>query len=420
MLTSCTKEYSSIGKGLIDENQLLSMGYTDTVTLRAYSIPEDSVVTSNLSFAQVGSMYDPVFGITKATFYSQIFLSKNNTDFGTSPVFDSAFLYMPLSDSYGDTMSNMTLTIYPLTEAIVDSLTYYSHSTVAYDPSKPLGTITFQPRPNDSSYYNGAMHIPTLRIQLNQSFGQDILSIDTSLLTDNDAFVGEYKGICIVANDPTGSGKGCILNTNLNSTGSKIQMYYHNSEDTTNYTFYLNTECARFQNYNHNNYAEAIPALREQLTGNQSLGNQFLFAQGMGGIKIKIEFPFMDKWAGTDKIVINDAQLIIGNASVSDVFTNPTSVTLRTVGLAGTTNPNNLVDVDDTYGYFDGTYNQTSNSYRFRIRGYLQKLMLGDLHNTGLHLILPGASYYGQRLVLHGTSSEVSDLKLYLKYTRIK
>ena len=420
LISSCTKELSPIGMDLLNPLDLLSMGYTDTVQIKAYSIPEDSVYTRNLTYAQVGSMYDPVFGRTNATFYSQLFTSTTSLRFGTSPVFDSAYLYLPFKSSYGDTLSNMTLHVYALTEGIIDSLHSYSNTTLTYDQANPLGEITFQPKPHDSTFYNGQKQAPMLRIPINSNFGNYILSADTNSLNNNTEFVKYFKGICVVAEPQNTPGKGCILTFSMPSDYSRIQMYYHNTEDTLSYSFAITTDCSRFQNYDHNGYAEAVPLLKEQLLGNTSPGQQFLFAQGMAGVKIKIEFPYLNKWFDTEKIVVNDAQLILGNASVSDVFANPSAVTLRGVGESGTTSPYSVIDETENSAYFDGTFNKTNNSYRFRLTRYIQQVLTGQVSNKGLHLIIPSASYVGTRLVLNGTESPQSDLKLYLRYTRIK
>jgi hypothetical protein len=420
LISSCTKEISPIGLKLLDPVDMLSMGYTDTVTIRAYTIPDDSVYTSTLKYAQVGSMYDPIFGRTTATFFSQAITTTARVRFGTQPVFDSAFLYLPYTSSYGDTLSNMTLHVYALTESILDSVHAYSNKTVSYDVNKPIGEITFQPRPHDSSYYEGEKHMPMLRIPINSTFGNYILAADTTSLNTVDAFVEYFKGICIVAETQNTKGKGSILSFDLSTVNSYIKMHYRNTEDTTFCLFEVSTACAHFQNYDHYGYGEAIPILKQQLDGNISLGQQFLFAQGLGGIKIKIEFPYLKQSFDAKKTVINDAQLILGNASVSDVFKNPNYLTLREVGEAGTTNPQNIVDEDEGSGYFDGTYNKGTNSYRFRISRYIQQVLTGEVNNNGIHLVIPSSGANSARLVLNGTSSPQSDLKLYLRFTKLQ
>jgi hypothetical protein len=200
------------------------------------------------------------------------------------------------------------------------------------------------------------------------------------------------------------------------SEQSRIQMFYHNSEDTLNYNFLISASASKFQNYNHYGYSNAIPTLKNQLAGDTALGKQFLFIQGMAGVKIKIQFPNLSKWAEKNKVIINDAQLILGNSSVSETFKNPGYITLRGIGEAGTTSPDPLIDELTRSDYYGGTYYSAGNSYRFRITRYIQQYLLGQVNQRGLHLIIPH-SYMGNRLVLNGTSSPQSDLKLYLRYT---
>lgn len=419
-ISSCTKEISPIGLELLDPIDLLSMGYTDTLEIRAYTVPDDSVHTLNMTYAQIGSMYDPIFGRTTATFYSQVITTTRRARFGTNPVFDSAYLYLPYKYAYGDTLSNMTLHVYPLTESIIDSVHSYSNQTVSYDINSPLGTVTFQPRMHDSAYYDGKKQAPVLRIPINSTFGNYILAADTTSLNTPADFVKYFKGVCIVAEPQNSKGKGSIISYDLSTVKSIIRMHYHNSEDTTNYDFEISTACSHFQNYDHYGYAEATSMLKEQLDGNISLGQQFLFAQGLGGTKIKLEFPTLKTSFDPKKTVINDAQLILGNASASDIFTNPTSITLRTVGEAGTTSESAIIDESEGSAYFDGSYNKGSNSYRFRITRYIQQVLLGEINNNGLHLVIPSSTYYGARLVLNGTYSPQSDLKLYLRYSKLQ
>lgn len=423
LIFSCTKEISPIGIDLLNPQDLLGLGYTDTVQIKAYSVPEDSIYTRNLNYTQLGSMYDPIFGRTTANFYSQLFITKSRTRFGNTPVFDSAYLYLPYKDSYGDTLSNMTLRVFALTESIIDSLHSYSNTTLSYDQSKPLGELTFQPKPHDSTYYNGSKQPPMLRIPINSDFGNFVMNPqDTTSLNDNKEFVKFFKGICIIAEPQNTPGKGSIITFSMPSDYSRIVMYYHNLPGDTvkDYTFSITSDCSRFQNYDHNGYAEAIPLLKQQLEGNKESGEQFLFAQGMGGVKIKIEFPYLNKWFDTEKILVNDAQLMLGNASVSDVFKNPLQITLRGVGEAGSTSPYPIVDEDESSVYFGGYYSESDNSYRFRITRYIQQVILGKANNKGLHLIIPSASYVANRLILNGTSSPQSDLKLYIRYTKLK
>lgn len=414
---SCTKDLSEIGLDQVSTSELIKLGYSDTVEISAYTVAEDSVKTYGLSYAMIGSMNDPVFGRTDAEWYTQIQLAEEPTDFGNLPVFDSAFLILPYNDAYGDTLSNMTLRVYELTESIIDSVHTYSNHTIAYDKQQPLGELTFTPRPSDSTYYNGSMQAPAIRIPLNSRFGLRVLLADTSHLTTNDKFVDYFKGIAVVAEPKTSVGEGAMLKMTVSAGYSKLSVYYHNLTDTTSYTFGINTDCDRFGHYEHHGYSGASPMLKQQLDGDTTLGEHFLFLQAMGGMRVKLRFPHLKDWVNKEHVLINDAQLIFTDASPSSTFTPPASVMLYPVADDGTLYPYQLPDADEGTDYFDGTYNSSSGTYRFRLSHYVQQVLNGNQDNNGLYLIISGASINSSRLVLNGYKSPSSGMKLYIKYT---
>jgi hypothetical protein len=396
------------------------MGYSDTTHIEAYSVIEDSVLTADLSYAFVGYMNDPVFGTTSAEWYSQLRLSEEPTIFGVNPTCDSAFLYLPISGGYGDTLSNMTIKVYRVTESIYDTIHSYSNKSVSYDREFPLGEITFTPRPNDSTYYNGKMHAPVLRIPLNFRFGNQILLADNDDLESNDNFLKYFKGIALVAEPQDDQGKGAVMKLSVSALSSYIDLHYHNSQDTTTYTFEFTSDCQRFNRYDHNGYHDASPLLQQQIGGDTLLGNQFLFLQAMGGIKVKLKFPFLKKWQDKEKILVNDAQLIFSNAMPSDAFTAPRNLSLYAMKSDGTLNAFSLPDANEGSNYFDGNYNSSSGTYRFRLTHYVQQVLNGEQTDYGLFLLIPTASLVSSRMVLNGSGSVTSPVKLYIKYTIIK
>ncbi|HRR04571.1 MAG TPA: hypothetical protein P5215_04770, partial [Bacteroidales bacterium] len=63
-LLGCKKEFDSIGLELQNDSQQLNNRFTDTTTLVAYSILEDSIITQNLNNSVLGYVNDPIFGRT--------------------------------------------------------------------------------------------------------------------------------------------------------------------------------------------------------------------------------------------------------------------------------------------------------------------------------------------------------------------
>lgn len=420
VFTTCTKEPNLVGLNLVSQSELLKLGYTDTATITAYSVKADSINTEELSYALIGSMNDPVFGQTDATFYSQIQLVDEGSDFGTSPVYDSAFLSLPYSGAYGDTMTNMTFRVYELTQKLVLSDTMYSFNSATYDNSKLLGSLTFVPRPHDSIMVGGSKTVPQIRIPLTDYFGQRMLSIPTDSMVDNDNFLNSFYGICIVAEKQETPGKGAILYFTVPSTRSIITMYYHNTEDTTTAYYIINSYCSRFGNFDHGNYSKASPLLQQQIAGDTSLGNQYVFMQSMGGLRAKIRFPNIHKWSNNKKLIVNDAQLILTESAPGSQYTPPSMLTIRVVA-SNNISIGGYTPDESSEGstYLDGYYNETDHTYRFRLARYIQQLINGDIENHGLYLIISGGAVNAKRLVINGPSNPYGRMKLFVKYTEV-
>lgn len=409
---TCTKEPQEIGSYLLSPDELLGLGYTDTATIIAYTVPQDSLSSSGSYFGLAGSIYDPVFGKTTATWFGQLSLNTDEADFGKNPVLDSAYMYLAISAVYGDTMSQTTLNLYEITGNF-DSTSYNTHS-LSYD-HQPIGSVTFIPRAHDSIYYEGSMHGAILRIPVSSEFANKILTADTTHLFDS-TFTDFIKGICITAPQAENTpGKGAIVKF-VGVSSSYLKMYYHNDEDTTSYKFVFESGGLHFTNYNHYNYEHAAPALKNQINGDTALGGQYLFMQSMSGLKIKMQFPYLKSWFNNQKVIINDAQLIITNTSPSGMFKNPSGLVLRKIDADGSQNNSEFLNDASLAGY-DGSYDEDSGTYRFRITRYIQGLMLGTERRFGLFLVMPSESETGTRLAINGPKNAQSNLKLYIKYT---
>ncbi|HPT04584.1 MAG TPA: DUF4270 family protein, partial [Bacteroidales bacterium] len=124
---SCQKEPDKLGLGITPVGDRLNLRYCDTSTVIAYSVYDDSVRTDQVSPTLLGSIYDPVFGKTVASIYTQLSLSEYDYDFGTQPILDSLVLQLQYKGYYGDTTTPMTVKIYEMADTLsLDSVYYYN------------------------------------------------------------------------------------------------------------------------------------------------------------------------------------------------------------------------------------------------------------------------------------------------------
>jgi len=92
---SCEDDISGVGSGLLDSGSTANVQY---VNLIAYNSNNDSIRSDEkvLQSGVLGVYEEPVFGRTKAHFYSQARLSGFNPDFGDNAEMDSVILYVPV------------------------------------------------------------------------------------------------------------------------------------------------------------------------------------------------------------------------------------------------------------------------------------------------------------------------------------
>ena len=425
-LGSCKKDAYEIGFDLLPPSDTLHVQTTDTCTVYAFSMIQDSVRTSEPSTLVLGSILDPVFGKTTCSFYSQVQLSTEGVDFGTAPVLDSLVLKLYYSTCTGDTTTRQNVKVYELSQDIYYDSNYYSNQSVGCYPTL-LADQYFTPHPKDSVTIDGKKEQAHLRINLsNQThyLGNKILYAPSAALASNDEFIKFFKGLYVTANPVTSN--GALLRFITNNGLSKLVVYYHNGndpeEDSLKFEMPVNESCARFVQINHHGYLHASQDFKRQVLNHDSAqGANKLFLQGMGGVKIKVKFPYMDQFAKGKVVAINDALLMIKNFETDTTFAPPPTITMirqDSIGRMGYV-------VDDTEGteYFGGYYDQTKRTYFFRITQHMQKIMehyysnhfdLYILVNYPLSSVInPGRVVFtGTRPTLPGTEEDRFRLKV--------
>nr|NQU94246.1 DUF4270 family protein [Bacteroidota bacterium] len=271
-------------------------------------------------------------------------------------------------------------------------------------------------------HFDSVTSYPQTRFKLSEEFGNKILNATEDELSSNPKFVELIKGINITA-DPVLSG-GAIVSYNLISALSSAQIYYSNSKnDSLIYTFVINSACPRFMNFSHYNYVNASQSFRDQVvSGDTNLGSNRLYAQAMAGVKTKISFPHLKNLVQGNSIAINEAKLIISNATPNSVNAPPTEMSLIRIREDG--GLDFLVDQFEGAEYFGGYYDYANNEYFFRITRHVQSIISKDTVDYGLYLVVTGASIIPNRLVIDGynptSSAEENRLKLDLIYTVLK
>ena len=443
--TSCS-DPSLLGADLFKDEKL-NLQFTDTLTINAVNEPADSFVvntktTASLDYLLLGNVADPVFGPTEAQIFSQFRFSgvATPTDVATADSFSVYLeLYYNSANVYGDTLADQKVSVYRLTEEIPDE-TLYS-SKVFKSESAPIGSLTFKPTPNTAERvitrtddgttvkFDTTFAAPRIRIPLNMNFAQ--LLKDTSIFRDGAAFSATgftkwLKGLVIKVDNKT----SCMMAFDFGSSKfTGIKMYYRKKGDKNEST--LSFPSAGLIKYSHFNLDYANGSIQPFLR-NQKKADGKLFVQGMSGVNVKLEFPYLQSLG---KIVINKAELeltAVNEGTNMDAFPAIDQLVLRTAqfdpifDLALDPAFNRGVGIRSleritTGGGFVRT--ETVNAVQYKkyylnLTTHLQEVFKGK-QGTTLYLLPLFKEEKGSRVVLFGPKSATFRSKLNITYTKI-
>ena len=419
-LSACDNENSNIGYDLLGD--LVGTEFTDTITLQAYSVLEDTITTSGTSAHILGHLSDPVFGNSNAGIYTELALGGGAVNFGSNPAIDSVVLTLQISTFYGDTNSAVGIRVHQLTENMDKTATYHQTSTLRYDPTPLNYQLTgYTIQPNSAVVVDTSVYSAHLRIRLSQSFGQYLLNHESDL---NNRLSDFFKGLYIEAVSHTGN-CGYMFSSSMTSALTGLTLYYHNSDSQgMRYTLSCTDNCARFTHISHDyNASQSNNFVSEVLQNQTTIGSQVLYLQGGGGVKTHISFPSLEHAFDQydNRVVIHRADLVISNVDRYEPFlTQPVALTIQGIGKSDSSI--RFLPDDDYYtnsSYYGGLYDADNHEYRIRVTKYVQQLILGqgDWSNA-VNLIVRGSAVRPNRLVFDGTDPDSpTRLRLEIAYS---
>ncbi|MCX6290162.1 MAG: DUF4270 domain-containing protein [Bacteroidetes bacterium] len=421
-LSSC-KDPDEIGLEVQPLSDQLSVIHTDSTSLITRTIKEDSIRSNGVSYQLLGSCYDPVFGRSDASFFSQVLLGLTPTLGASTDVLvpDSLILSFGYAGFYGnDTMTPQVVHVYKILDDMHADTAYYTSTKFNVNDTDLAAGYTFSPKPRTVVSVESAVQSPQLRIPLSLSFASELLSLNgQSEYTGNSNFVQYLKGLYVKTDPQNIPGKGSISYFDLyNNPYSKLSLYYHNvttGEDSLHYDYYLTG--AIKSNYQEHNYFGAATDVGHQLQ-DSTYNDTLNYIQSMAGVKTKITFPYLSHFIDSGKVLINKAELdITVQAGSGDDYSPPSKLFLVSVDSAG--NPNFLIDYFEGASYFGGLYNSSKSTYTFNIARHLQKILDGKITDHGLYLLVSGAVVQANRVVVGSSRNTKYPMKLKVSYTKL-
>lgn len=202
LMVSCDKDYNTVGSDLINGGNYNFQKYS-VENIKAYSKATGPVQSNNLPVNALGVYNDPFFGVTKASFVSQVELTNEGALLGYNPEIDSVYLYVPyfidatktVTASNGDRTFELD-SVYNFDENANFNLEVYENNFVLndYDPNENYE--------ENQKYYNDQSEVETFR-------GTELLNNSSNTSQNTQFFINDDE-IRIYKTD----GNGQFVDTN--------------------------------------------------------------------------------------------------------------------------------------------------------------------------------------------------------------
>jgi hypothetical protein len=431
LVLSCNKS-SLLGSEFFADDKL-NLTFSDTlISINAETENPDSVPALDLrsSLSQtfftklpVGKMLDPVFGLTEARAYVGFTTASTiNLDSTAEYELDSVVWVMSYAgaEAYGDTTKFQKLVISQMKNELLDNFIYSNRREDVN--ATPLARFDFIPYPNspvvfrkDTIDYRSRPHI---RIKLDKSFGEPLVNPKTYLASG--PYGGDitkyFKGFEMKMENATNA----MVSFNIADDSTGIYIHYKKKFDTVPRTYQFRPIKGSFPSFNHN---YTVGTIDRFFNGKKiARGDSLLFAQGMAGANIRLEFPNLSKLGA---LAFNrvELEMTVQEDSADKYLPNEQFVITTAKGEI-------VADLltQGEYTSFGGGLNTEGGGirrYRFNISNHIHKMYRGT-GGTAIYIIpdnrrgsIPNKQETTRRTVIYGPKHSKYPMKLNVYYTKV-
>lgn len=465
ILSGCT---NPTGIGLeVDPEEQIDALFTDTVSIRTYTLQDDSVQSAAFDQTTFGLFRDPIFGTTQIDLALDLLASPSVKKMSSETIIDSVILVLPYGNNfYGDTLaSTFTLQVRQLDEIFTIN-SFSSKSWSVRD--EVLGSVTldrYAYKPTDSLRINRFINdkdslvrvAPQLRIPLSKEFFKTLMSgseVDSATLANQGAFRTLMRGLYLQVDSQASTGIGGLVAFRPQEGVSGVELTYRQPNGKTGEDAGIDTVRALleisspfqgnqgFMGMNsavQHSYSTEVSAV----LADEGLSPEQVYLQAPTGLRAKIVFPEIDHLKDKN-LVINKAELVlwVDQEAMAGPFTQAAPrLTLYRQDIAGIRqnipdgaaylpNSGTLSDPRSfTYLGFGGWHQSGPQRYVFHITSYIQDVLQGKINGNELYVapvavsdpyvpVVPALNA-GGRVVLGGHAHPDYQMKLNLYYTEV-
>jgi len=347
----------------------------------------DSLRSDEPSSLLLGSIDDPIFGENMGFFITQLSLSQSNIDLGNNPVVDSVVMSYSYSGYYGDLSSLTDIAVNYADLSIYKDSIYYSNHNFDNSVGGSEDLLI------DFTISSDTSTSPMLKMNLENSIGQQILDLGNSNLLDNETFQSNFGLFLLNTYSPQ---PNSIIYLNPSGSNSEFKIYYHNDDSDSLYLdFVLDGESARVNLFNDKPISNLL------IDGSKS------YIQSMAGFQTKIE---LQNIALIDSLLINKAinkVTLEFNVFEDNIYAPHENLSLVRVDTSG----DNIFLKDLTVEgatHFGGDL--VSNSYTFNITRFFSNLIKDPLYTNEMYLLASGGVINANRTIIDNNSIVITIL----------
>ncbi|CAN5250077.1 hypothetical protein BH20BAC1_BH20BAC1_08780 [soil metagenome] len=314
----CTKiDTTTLGQGLIPAVDNINTFDTtfDIIVNNFDSLPGecDSVSISDQHALGIINN-DPLFGNSKGVIYAEF--KPNNFPFVFTGLdsmrLDSVILVLHYAGSFGDTMVQQSVQVFPLLMSMQPDSAYPTCNLLPYDEMNMLGEKTFMPKDLDDSVFSfNERATNQLRIKLDTLFIHNLLA-DTTVLRNDSTFRENFKGFAIVPDESAG---GNALNYfSLIDVSTRLSIYFTSTKvitDTVVVDFNITSSSGTANSLIRERNNAEITNHTNHLPG----GDEFAYVQTTPGSYVELKIPDLSNLSNR---VIHRAEII-----AEQVYTGP-------------------------------------------------------------------------------------------------
>ena len=371
-VSSCEKGPTFIGNGIFPTRDFVEIKSIDTLSVRSFTMFNDSVRTDSPSISYLGELYDPYFGTTSAEFVTQIRLGSTWDDLSFH--IDSVRLNLTLTNVHGSVSGTHSLRIAEITDMIYTDSAYYSNKKVNADTLNEI--LIDLPTLRADTINNIAINVPV-------DFGKRITRDTAKLFYNNTVsdFRTYFKGLYFRL---TSGSDPLLLSLILRPSSSTaaynnyFTLFMHDDDNV--YKSFILVIDATNQNASYNrfihNFSTATLGNKMVHRNDTRYLDTLSYLQCLNGVYTKIVLPGLANIKNNSSfkgIAINKARLIVPvyyDGYLYTPLTAPTQLYLRYRDYTGTRYY--VPDYSISTSFFDGVKDTTANVYNFNIPAFVQ------------------------------------------------